>query len=49
MTGDLRMLEDRLADRPVPGVAVISRRFPGRDHYNVLPDAFREGLRALFA
>jgi uncharacterized protein len=48
MTGDLRLLEDRLRDRPLPQLEVISRRFAGRDHYNLLPDAFREGLRRLF-
>ena len=49
MTGDLAMLEAQLAAQPFPQLQVISRRFSGRDHYNVLPDAFREGLRDLFA
>ena len=49
MTGDLKLLEDQLAARPFPRLEVISRRFAGRDHYNALPDAFREGLQALFA
>jgi hypothetical protein len=49
MTGDLAMLEAQLTAQPFPQLEVISRRFPGRDHYNVLPDAFREGLRQLFA
>ena len=48
MTGDLKLLEDRLQARPLPQLEVISRRFAGRDHYNVLPDAFGEGLRRLF-
>jgi hypothetical protein len=48
MTGDLALLEAQLAQQPVAGLEVISRRFPGRDHYNVLPDAFGEGLRALY-
>jgi predicted alpha/beta superfamily hydrolase len=48
MTGDLSLLEDQLAAAPFPELEVISRRFPGRDHYNVLPDAFRAGLGALF-
>ena len=49
MTGDLDLLERQLAARPFPQLEVISRRFAGRDHYTVLPDAFGEGLRALFA
>jgi predicted alpha/beta superfamily hydrolase len=49
MTGDLDLLEAQLAARPFPQLEVISRRFAGRDHYNVLPDAFREGLQRLFA
>jgi predicted alpha/beta superfamily hydrolase len=48
MTGDLSLLEEQLAAAPFPELEVISRRFPGRDHYNVLPDAFRTGLGALF-
>jgi uncharacterized protein len=48
MTGDLTLLEKQLAARPFPELEVISRRFPGRDHYNVLPDAFRTGLGVLF-
>lgn len=46
--GDLTLLEDQLAAQPFPQLEVISRRFPQRDHYNVLPDAFRAGLAALF-
>ena len=49
MTGDLKLLEDQLATRPFPGLEVISRRYAARDHYNALPDAFREGLQRLFA
>ncbi len=49
MLAEYEMLEDQLAARPLAGLEVISRRFPGRDHYNVLPDAFGQGLRALFA
>jgi hypothetical protein len=48
MTGDLALLEDQLAALPFPQLEVISRRFPDRDHYKVLPDAFRAGLVALF-
>ncbi len=49
MLGDLALLEQQLAAHPFPELEVISRRFPQRDHFNVLPDAFRTGLRALFA
>jgi predicted alpha/beta superfamily hydrolase len=49
MTGDLTLLEDQLAALPFPQLEVVSRRFPRRDHYNVLPDAFRTGLVALFS
>ena len=48
MLGDLEILEDQLAALPFPQLEVISRRFPDRDHYNVLPDAFRAGLGALY-
>jgi len=48
MTGDLELLEQQLAARPFPGLEIVSRRFPQRDHYTALPDAFREGLAALF-
>ncbi len=48
MTGDLTLLEDQLVALPFPQLEVISRRFPQRDHYNVLPDAFRTGLTVLF-
>lgn len=48
MTGDLELLEQQLAAMPFPKLEVVSQRFPGRDHYNVLPDAFRAGLATLF-
>jgi hypothetical protein len=48
MTGDLTLLEKQLEARPFPELEVISRRFAGRDHYNVLPEAFRTGLGVLF-
>jgi predicted alpha/beta superfamily hydrolase len=48
MTGDLALLERQLAATPVPQLEVVSRHFSGRDHYNVLPDAFRTGLGVLF-
>lgn len=49
MTGDLTLLEDQLAALPFRQLEISSRRFPRRDHYNVLPDAFRVGLSVLFA
>lgn len=48
MTTDLEMFEQQLAAHPFPALQVISQRFPGRDHYNVLEEAFRAGLGALF-
>jgi len=48
MTGDLTLFEDQLAALPFPQLEVVARRFPGRDHYDVLPDAFGGGLTALF-
>jgi uncharacterized protein len=49
MTGDLTLLEAQLAARPFAGLEIRSRRFPGRNHFNVLPDAFAAGLGDLFA
>lgn len=48
MTGDLALLEQQLAAQPFHNLRVTAQRFPGRDHYNVIDDAFRAGLRALF-
>ena len=48
MLGDLALLEAQLAAAPFAGLAVTSRRFPRRNHFNVLPDAFGAGLAALF-
>jgi predicted alpha/beta superfamily hydrolase len=48
MTGDLTLLEDQLAALPFPQLEVVSQRFPGKNHFNVLPEAFGAGLRALF-
>jgi predicted alpha/beta superfamily hydrolase len=48
MTGDLGLLEHQLAERPFRGLRVIRQRFAGRNHYDVLPDAYRAGLAALF-
>jgi hypothetical protein len=48
MTGDLALLERQLKDHPFTGLEIISERFPGRNHYDVLPGEFRRGLRELF-
>jgi predicted alpha/beta superfamily hydrolase len=48
MTGDLSLLEKQLHEQPFTGLHVTFRRFPRRNHFNVLPDAFRAGLTALF-
>jgi predicted alpha/beta superfamily hydrolase len=47
MTGDLALLEQQLALRPFEDLRIISEKFPGRDHYNVVGDTLRSGLRAL--
>ncbi|HWA85066.1 MAG TPA: alpha/beta hydrolase-fold protein [Opitutus sp.] len=47
MTGDLALLEQQLAARPFEGLNIVSEKFPGRDHYNVVVDTLRSGLRAL--
>jgi predicted alpha/beta superfamily hydrolase len=47
MTGDLTLLEQQLAARPFAGLEITVRRFPRRNHFNVLPDSFRAGLAAL--
>jgi predicted alpha/beta superfamily hydrolase len=48
MTGDLTLFEDQLAALPFPQLEVIARRHPRFNHFNVLPEAFRAGLAALF-
>jgi len=49
MTGDLEMIEDQLTERPFTRLEAGSRRFSRRNHDNVLPESFREGLQRLFA
>gem|GEM_PF-1514785 len=39
--------EAQLAAQPCPQRKVISRRFPKRNHYSVLPDAFVAGAQVL--
>lgn len=47
MIGDLALLEEQLRGRAFKGLRVVSRRFAGRDHYDVVPDSLRAGLAAL--
>jgi uncharacterized protein len=47
MTEDLARLEWQLAENPFRGLTVLSARFAGRDHEDVLPVAFRTGLEEL--
>ena len=49
MTGDLTLLEQQLAARPFAELELTIRRYPGLDHYTVLPTAFAEGLKTLFS
>ena len=49
MTGDFTLLEQQLGANPFDGLELTIRRFPQRDHYNVIMDAFREGLLKLYA
>lgn len=44
---DLEQFEAQLTAQPFPKLEVISRSFPARDHYNVLPDSFSAGLKSL--
>ncbi|GAB1489679.1 alpha/beta hydrolase-fold protein [Opitutaceae bacterium] len=48
MTGDLSLLESELVGAPFDGLRVHTMRFPLRNHFNVLPDAFFSGLCHLF-
>lgn len=48
MTGDLELLAAQLAQQPWPDLEYTVDRFPGYDHYNVLPVAFRAGLTWLY-
>jgi len=48
-TGDFTPLEQQLAANPFDGLELTIRRFPQRDHYGVIVDAFREGILTLFA
>lgn len=48
MLGDLALFQEQLRTQPFRGLAWDVHGFPERDHYTLLPDLFRGGLRALF-
>jgi len=48
MTGDLALFEKQLAAKPFEQLEVISRRFPKKNHFNVLGVSFQTGLEMLF-
>lgn len=48
MTGDLTLLEQQLAEKPFGQLQLTVERFPKKNHFNVLPVAFKAGLLALF-
>lgn len=48
MTGDWAQLDEQLRELPFDQLRVVTRRFTGRNHFNVLPDAFGAGLEMLF-
>ncbi len=48
MTGDLALLEQQLAEKPFRALEIVSRRFPRKNHFNVVPLAFETGLADLF-
>jgi predicted alpha/beta superfamily hydrolase len=47
MLADLGLLERQLSDRPFSGLRVVSERFSGRDHYDVVPLTLSAGLASL--
>jgi uncharacterized protein len=47
MTTDLGLLETQLEASPFAGLRVDAERFPGRDHYDVVPHSLRGGLATL--
>jgi hypothetical protein len=48
MLGDLALFDEQLEARPFAELRITTQRFPDRDHYNLVPDLFTGGLRALF-
>ena len=49
MTGDLDLLEARLAAAPFRGLEIGRARFEGKNHYNSIHPGFRAGLDFLYA
>jgi predicted alpha/beta superfamily hydrolase len=47
MAADLGLLEKQLAERPFGGLRLVSERFAGHDHYDVVPYAMTAGLASL--
>jgi predicted alpha/beta superfamily hydrolase len=47
MLDDMARLDKQLGERPFGGLRVVSDRFPGRDHYDVVPQTLGAGLAAL--
>ena len=47
MTADLGLLEGQLNKRPFAGLRLACERFPGHDHYDVVPHTLRAGLASL--
>jgi hypothetical protein len=47
MTADMGLLEGQLRERPFEGLRLVSERFPGHDHYDVVPLTLRAGLASL--
>jgi predicted alpha/beta superfamily hydrolase len=47
MMGDLALLEQELKERPFEGLHLAIERFPGHDHYDVVPRTMAAGLTAL--
>jgi predicted alpha/beta superfamily hydrolase len=47
MLADMGLLEKQLGERPFEGLGVKTDRFPGRDHYDVVPLTMSAGLASL--
>lgn len=47
MTADFARFERQLASAPFGNLEVISKKFPGHDHYDLLPSLFRAALSTL--
>lgn len=47
MMDDLALLEKQLGGRPFEGLRLAVERFPGHDHYDVVPHTMAAGLTAL--